>query len=217
VTFRVLRLLVERSQLLKLNMRSQNMNTSANTFKANIVYGLILVVPLGVIILLIAKIVEILEKIAKPLGLQSATSAMVGIILALMVFAVFCYAVGAVVRSQMVQLSYEKFEGKILRQIPGFVIVSNVLKGFAEKKTAYPAALVRLYGPGTAVLGFVMEENANDTMTVFVPAVPAITVGSLHIVDRERVTILETGAMDVTECISQWGVGSTSVLRETKT
>ena len=90
-----------------------------------------------------------------------------------------------------------------------------MLKGFAEKRTAYPAAIVRLYGPGTAVLGFIMEENENGSLTVFVPSAPALTVGSLHVVDRERVTILEAGGMDITNCISQWGIGLQNILGTT--
>jgi len=37
-----------------------------------------------------------------------------------------------------------------------------------------------------------MEENDNGSMTVFVPSSPAITVGTVYIVKRSRVTILET-------------------------
>jgi uncharacterized membrane protein len=103
----------------------------------------------------------------------------------------------------------------VLKQIPGYEIISNALKGFAEKKTAYRAALVRLYGPGTGVLGFVMEENDNGSVTVFVPAVPALTLGALHVVDRERVTMLEAGSIDVTNCISQWGIGSRKIVGRT--
>jgi hypothetical protein len=39
-----------------------------------------------------------------------------------------------------------------------------------------------------------------------------LTVGSLHVVDRERVTMLEAGSIDVTNCISQWGIGSQKIL-----
>jgi hypothetical protein len=40
-------------------------------------------------------------------------------------------------------------------------------------------------------------------------------LGSLHIVDREQVTILEAGSMDVTNCISQWGIGTKKILGPT--
>ena len=41
-------------------------------------------------------------------------------------------------------------------------------------------------------------------------------MGSLHIVDSERVTMLEAGSIDVTNCISQWGIGSQKILGSVK-
>ena len=181
-------------------------------FKTNIIYGVLVLVPLAVIILLLAEIVEILEKIADSLQLQTATGVIGAVVLALLLVLSICFIVGAMVRTRIGAWSFERFERKILFQIPGFAIISNALKGFAEKKTAYRAALIQLYGPGTGVLGFVMEENENGSVTVFVPSVPTVTMGSLHIVDRERITMLETGSIDVTNCISQWGIGSQKIL-----
>jgi uncharacterized membrane protein len=188
------------------------MKETKSVFRTNIIYGVLVLVPLAVIVLLLAKIVEVLEKIAEPLDLQSATSVIGAIIIALLLVLLICFIVGAIVRTRLGSWSLEKFERKILFQIPGFEIISNALKGFAEKRAAYRAALVQLYGPGTGVLGFVMEENDNDSVTVFVPSVPTLTMGSLHVVDRERVTMLEAGSIDVTNCISQWGIGSQKIL-----
>jgi len=187
-----------------------------SAFRTNVIYGLLVLVPLAVIVLLLAKMVEILEKIAEPLNLHSAIGVIGAIILALLLILLICFIVGAIVRTRLGSWSYEMFERKILIQIPGYNIISNALKGFAEKRTAYRAVLVQLYGPGTGVLGFVMEENENGSITVFVPSVPTLTVGSLHIVDRERVTMLEAGSIDVTNCISQWGIGSQKILGSTR-
>ena len=192
------------------------MKKTKSLFRTNVIYGVLVLVPLAVIALLLAKIVEILEKIAEPLNLQSATSVIGAIILAVLLVLILCFVVGVFVRTRLGSWSLERFEQTILRQIPGYEIISNALKGFAEKKTAYRAALVRLYGPGTGVLGFIMEENDNDSVTVFVPSVPTLTMGSLHVVDRERVTMLEAGSIDVTNCISQWGIGSNKILGSIK-
>jgi uncharacterized membrane protein len=192
------------------------MKKNKSVFKTNVVYGVLVLVPLAVIVLLLAKIVEILEKIAEPLNLQSATSVIGAIILAMLLVLILCFVVGVFVRTRLGSWSLERFERTILRQIPGYEIISNALKGFVEKKTAYRAVLVRLYGPGTGVLGFIMEENDNDSVTVFVPSVPTLTMGSLHVVDRERVTMLEAGSIDVTNCISQWGIGSNKILGSIK-
>ena len=176
------------------------------------IYGLLVLVPAAIIFLLLAKIIEILEKTAVAFNLESTTGFVVAIMLGLLLLSILCFVVGAFVRTRMGSWSLERLERKVLKQIPGYEIISNVLKGFAEKRTAYPAAMIQLYGQGTAVLGFIMEENANGSLTVFVPSAPTLTVGSLHVVDRKRVTILEAGSMDVTNCISQWGIGSQKIL-----
>lgn len=181
-------------------------------FKTNVIYGLLVLVPSAVIFLLLTKIIEILEKGAAAFNLQSTAGFIAAVILALLLLFLLCFLVGALVRTRIGTLSLERLEQRILRQIPGYEIISNVLKGFAEKKSAYPAAIIQLYGEGTGVFGFIMEENDNGSFTVFVPSAPALTVGSLHVVDRSRVTFLEAGAMDVTNCISQWGVGSKKIL-----
>ncbi len=191
------------------------MNPKKNTktfFKANVIYGLLVLVPSAIIFLLLEKITEMLEKTFVAFKFETTFSFVVAIMLGLLLLLSLCFVVGALVRTRIGSWSLEGLERKVLNQIPGYEIISNVLKGFAEKRTAYPAALIRLYGRGTAVLGFIMEENPDGSLTVFVPSAPALTVGSLHVVDRERVTILEAGSMEVTNCISQWGIGSQKII-----
>lgn len=188
------------------------MKKSKSVFRTNVIYGLLFLVPTAIIFLLLAKIVEILEKLAVPLNLESNISVIVAIMLGVLLLLLLCFVVGSFVRTRIGSWSLERLERKVLNQIPGYEIISNVLKGFAEKRTVYPAAMVQLYGPGTAVLGFMMEENENGSLTIFVPSAPTLTVGSLHVVDRERVTILEADNMDVTNCISQWGIGSQKII-----
>lgn len=185
---------------------------SKSVFKTNVVYGLLVLVPAAIILLLLIKIVEILEETAAAFNLQSTTSLIFAALLALLLLLILCFVIGAFVRTRIGAWSLERLERRILNQIPGYEIISNVLKGFAEKRIAYPAAMIRLYDQGTAVLGFIMEEGENAGLTVFVPSAPMLTVGSLYVVDRERVTILEAGSMDVTNCISQWGIGLQKML-----
>ena len=187
------------------------MSESKSVFKKNVIYGLIVLVPSAIIVLLLSKIVEILGTVAELFNLKSAIGVAISITLAILLLLLFCFVVGAIVRTRIGSLSLEKFERKVLQQIPGYQVISNILKGFAEKRTVYQAATVRLFGPGTAVFGFIMEKNETGTVTVFVPSTPAMTVGSVHVVDSDRVTVIEGGAMDVTNCISQWGIGSRKV------
>ena len=98
-----------------------------SVFKTNVIYGLLVLIPCAIIVLLLAKIVEILESIAKPLNLQSATSVVGAIILAVLLVLLLCFIVGAFVRTRLGSWSLERFERTILKQIPGYEIISNAL------------------------------------------------------------------------------------------
>ena len=75
-----------------------------------VIYGLFIIVPLGIVFLLLVKLTEILEKIATPLGLESAFGAVVALIItiALTVVLLLAWIVGSIVRRV---ISYEEFEG----------------------------------------------------------------------------------------------------------
>ncbi len=188
------------------------MKKSKNWLKTNLVYGFMVIVPLAVLVMLIAKLVEVLEKIAVNLNLESTLGAGAAVAIALLFLLLVCLGIGTVVRTKIGSWSFEKLESVILQRLPGYDLIGNILKGFAKDKDAYPAVMVRLHGPGSAVFGLVMEEHESGVMTVFVPSAPALTVGSLHVVDRDRVTFLEATPIDVANCISQWGIGSEKAL-----
>jgi uncharacterized membrane protein len=179
------------------------------------VYGLFIIVPLGIVFLLLVKLTEILKTIAAPLGLESAFGAMVALIIAitgaLVMVLLFSWIVGSVIRRVV---SYDKFEGAVLKKIPGYQIIATITKGFSEGKNAYPPVMVEIHGPGVAAYGFVMEEHENGQLAVFVPSTPVLTVGTLYVVDRERVTHLTAAASEIADCISQWGIGSKKIAVE---
>jgi uncharacterized membrane protein len=45
-------------------------------------------------------------------------------------------------------------------------------------------------------------------MTVFVPASPTPAVGTVYRVERSRVHLLDSNLIDLTDCLSQWGLGT---------
>jgi uncharacterized membrane protein len=186
-------------------------------FRANIVYGLLVLAPLGIVVLVLAKGVEILRAISEPLAavLGMESGVFVGasaVVIAALVLVIFCYLVGSFVRTSVGSWSFEKLEKTLLKEIPGYQIIGNVLKGFAGEDVAqYRAARIDLYGTGSAVLGFVMEELASGEIVVFVPLAPTLTIGAVHVVAADRVRLLES-AMEVTQSISRWGVGSRRAL-----
>ena len=163
--------------------------------------------------MLLVKLTEILEKVAAPLGLESSFGAVIAllcaVIVALLVIGLFSWIVGAIMRRVV---SFQKFESAILNQVPGYQIVANIAKGFSDTGASYPPALIELQEPGVAVFGFVMEEHESGQATVYVPTTPVLTVGTIYLVDPQRITLLDAGAAEVVDCISQWGMGSKKII-----
>jgi len=144
------------------------MKKSKNWFRTNLGYGLVVIVPLAVVLLLLAKVVELLQKAAAAMELESALGASVAIVLAIVLVLLACVAVGAIVRTRLGTLSFKKVEQVLLQHLPGYELLGNILKGFAKDQSAYPAVMLQLHGPGSAVFGLVMEEQDNGVLVVFV-------------------------------------------------
>lgn len=118
-----------------------------------------------------------------------------------------CYLVGAFINTQIGALSFEKVEQRACEIIPGYEIIASLMRGIAGNKMSYPPALITLSAPGTAVLGFVMEDEGDTYLTVFVPTAPVMTAGAIHVVERSRVRLIEGSSMDAANCVTQWGLG----------
>jgi uncharacterized membrane protein len=127
---------------------------------------------------------------------------------------VLCYVAGALVRSRRTGPSFERIEEALLSKVPGYEVLGSVLEGFGDDQSSFPPALVDLHGPGAAVFAMITDENDDGTLTVFVPASPALTVGVVHVVKPNLVTRPEASVADVTGCVSRWGIGSRKVLAE---
>jgi uncharacterized membrane protein len=187
--------------------------TSSHSTAGTIIYGLLILVPLAVVFLLLVKLTEILEKIAAPLGLESnfgaALALVIAMVAALLVVGLFSWIVGGIMRRVV---SYKKFENAVLNQIPGYQIIANIAKGFSDGEARYRSVLVELQGPGLEVFGFLMEEHESGQVTVFVPTTPVLTVGTVYLVSRERITLLDASGSEVVDCISQWGIGSGKII-----
>jgi uncharacterized membrane protein len=194
------------------SVEGEKMQRNASTLKTNIIYGLITLIPISIVFLVLAKMVEILEAIADSLGIDSVVGVVLAIVLTLVLFIGLCFGVGALVRTRIGSLSMDKLEQKVFNQIPGYKIANNILKGFLRQERAYHPAMIQLNAEGSAALGFVMEENQNGTMTVFVPASPAITTGRVYVVADDRVCVLDISAMEFIDSLSQWGIGMGKLL-----
>jgi len=179
--------------------------------RKNIIFGAIALFPLAALVFVLTKLFGVLQTLAEPLSPFLGTNPLLKtlLLLALTLFALLalCYLVGALVNTQIGALSFERLESLMRDNVPGYQIIANLLRGIAGDKMTYPPALITLSAPGTAVLGFIVEDEGDSYLTVYVPSAPIVTAGAIHLVERSRVLMMEGSHMDAANCVTQWGLG----------
>ena len=80
-----------------------------------------------------------------------------------------------------------------------------------EEDIRYKVALVEI--EGGLVPSFIIEEHQDGRYTVFVPAVPAPTSGSIYIFPRELVHLVDVPFGKALKCMTRLGEGSGELLR----
>jgi uncharacterized membrane protein len=187
------------------------METLKTRIRNKIIYGAIALLPVAFFLYVAAQLFGYVKKASEALAPYLSTNAYFGtgvvLFLTIIMLLVICYLFGALVSTQIGALSFDKVQSKLGDIIPGYEIITNLLRGVAGNKMSYPPALISLSAPGTAVLGFVMEDEGDPYLTVFVPSAPVLTAGFVHIVERSRVQLIEGSSMEAANCMGQWGLG----------
>ncbi|MCB1487451.1 MAG: DUF502 domain-containing protein [Bauldia sp.] len=182
--------------------------------RTRLLLGAVALLPILAIGYLLYEVFSIFQEILTPLsarlGAHPVLNLILLLILAVIAVAAICYGFGLLITTRIGAVSFAKVEGRVRDLVPGYEIISGLLKGMATEKNSYHPALITLGAPGTAVLGFVMEDAADEDaryVTVFVPTAPILTAGAIHVVERSRVQLLEGSAGDAANCITKWGLG----------
>jgi len=183
----------------------------ASRIRTDIIYGAIALMPVAILVYILVKLFGFLKKILEPLAPYLGTNPYfgTGLLFAATVFTLLglCYLFGVLFKTQIGALLFEKVKSILSENIPGYAIITNLMSGIAEDKMSFPPALVTLLAPGTAVLGFVMEDEGDSYLTVYIPSAPVMTVGAIHVVERSRVQLINGSSMGAANCIGQWGLG----------
>lgn len=191
-----------------------------NTIRLNILYGIMAILPVAIIALLLVQVAQVAIAISEPLrealGLK-ALGIVLAVLLAAIAVLVLCFVLGAMVRTRLGTLSFAKLEQMVFKKLPFYELVQRLIRGVADQEQSYAPAMVDLYGSGAQVFALVIEDNSSQTagdagsFTIFVPVSPTPAIGTVYVVDRSRVALLDSNLIDLTDCLSQWGLGATKL------
>jgi len=180
----------------------------AELTKTTLIGGLLVVLPIYVSILLLVKTLAGIFALLSPVTAAVPAGAQFRQVIAILIVLVVCLVAGIVVRTGPGLRAKKSFERSVLRKIPGYSLVQGLTERVSgdEREGAFQPALVEIEDALSP--GFIIEELEDGRYTVLVPSVPTPAAGSLFILPRERVHLLDVPFTQAVTVISKWGAGA---------
>lgn len=179
--------------------------------------GLFVLLPILLLYLLISEALDLIVAVATPIAdlFPKGTFEKVEfpVIVGLVLILGVSFLIGLGLRSEKGRGLGRWVERTVLGRLPAYNALKSLTTGFAGagKDGAFKAA-VMTSSDGERELAYVIEDHGEDHLTVLLPWAPAAFAGSVKIVDRNRIKVLEANLGDVSRVLGQWGVGARELL-----
>ena len=185
--------------------------------KTTAVGGLLVLVPLLLLYLLLAEVLDLVVTAATPIAdlFPKGTFDQINtpVVWALILIVGVSFLIGLGLRSETGRRLGGWIEGIALNRLPAYSALKSLTTGFAEagKDGAFKAAVLTSSN-GERELVYVIEDDGDGPVTVLLPWAPTAFSGSVKIVDRERIETLDANLGDVSRVLSNWGAGARDLL-----
>lgn len=189
------------------------MRTLAEFTKTTLIGGVLVVLPIYIAVLLLAKTVSGLLALLAPVTEHIPATVEFRQIVAILLIVMICFVIGLIVRTGPGLRAQNAFEHAILEKLPGYTFMRGVarrLTGSGEEQ-ALQAALVEI--EEALVPALIVEELADGSYTVLVPSAPTPMAGSIYILSRDRVHPVDIPFTKAIAVFSKWGTGAGEFVR----
>jgi uncharacterized membrane protein len=185
----------------------------AEITKTTLIGGLLVVLPIYLSILLLAKTVAAIFALLSPITAAIPAGAQFRQVIAIVIVLAVCLLAGLIVRTTAGLRAKNAFERSVLEKIPGYALVRGLAERVSgeEGEGAFQPALVEIEDALSP--GFIIEELEDGRYTVLVPSVPTPAAGALFILPPERVHPLDVPFTQAVKVISKWGAGAGALAR----
>lgn len=189
------------------------MKTLAEFTRTTLIGGVLIILPVYVAVLLLAKAVAGLLALLAPVTAQIPAGVQFRQVIAALLLIAACFFMGLIVRTGPGLRAKNACERAVLERLPGYAFFRGLarrLTGHRDEHTMEPC-LAEI--EEALVPAFIVETLENDQYTVFVPSAPTPMAGSIYILPTERVHPVDIPFTKAIGVISKWGDGCGEFLR----
>ena len=184
------------------------MKLLAEFTRTTLIGGVLVILPIYVSVLLLAKAVNGLLALLTPVTAQLPAGVQFRQVVAILLLIVVCFVVGLVVRTGPGLWAKNAFEQVVLERLPGYTFLRGLAKrltGRSEEETLQPA-LVEI--EEALVPALIVEKLEDGSFTVLVPSAPTQMAGSLYILPPDRVHPVDLPFTKAISVFTKWGTGA---------
>jgi uncharacterized membrane protein len=179
--------------------------------KTTFVGGALFLVPITVLVLLLAKVGELLRKLAQPLGTWLPVHTLSGVLVANVILSailvVACFLAGLLARVSFARRVVGKAEAGVLWRIPGYGFVKGLTESLDKSPAAHTMVPVLIHFDDAAQLAFEVDRQADGRRVIFAPSAPDPRQGSVMVMDENRVEHLPMTYVRATAVLRALGRG----------
>jgi uncharacterized membrane protein len=192
------------------------MKRLAELVKTTVLGGLFVILPVLLLYLFLAEAVDLIIMVATPIADLFPAGTFddlefPGVIALLLILGV-SFLFGLLVRSRAGRSSSLWIERVILGRLPAYKAIKRLTTGFLEAEEKGVRTAVLTNSEDEREIVYLIEDHGDGEVTVLQPWAPAAFAGSVKIVSRERIKILDRSLGDVSMVMSHWGVGIPDLL-----
>lgn len=184
--------------------------------RTTIVGGILFLIPLVLVLVLLQKAIEILEKLLAPIAHHLPGMTIVGVsfpqLVAVLILLVIGFVAGLIAKTGMGARLVDRIESVVLRKVPGFTLLKSMTHGKLGGSSDNPVKVALANIDDAWLIAFIMEEQRDGLLTVFVPSAPTPTAGSLYFLTEQQVKRIDVPVQAAVKCIMQLGIGSKQLL-----
>lgn len=190
-----------------------------NFVKSTVIGGLLVVLPTGILLGVLAWIFKTIQSLIEPITNRiEDLSPLLADILVIFLIIAACFVIGVFVRTRLGKFVYSLIETNLLAKAPGYSLVKETVFQFlGNKKSPFSSvALAQIFGNETMVSAFVTDTHEDGSCTVFVPTGPNPTSGNIYHLEAKYVHPVDVSVEDAMRSIISCGAGSSTLLEKLK-
>jgi uncharacterized membrane protein len=188
------------------------MKAIAEFTKTTLIGGVLVVIPIYLSILLLLKAMAGVMGLVSPITEGLPTTLPFRELIALLMLIASCFLCGIAVRTGPGLRAKNALERSLLEKIPGYALIRGLAGRIVGKQDEQTFTVVLAEIEDALVPAFLVEDCDEDHCAIFVPSVPTPAAGSIYIIAKARVHLVDVPFTQAVGVISKWGAGSSELL-----